>query len=93
MDGIGEKLVDQLLHLELIQTIPDLYRLQQAELENIERMGEKSALNVLKELAKTKTLNLGRFLHAMGLSAQNSPLRWLKSSPHLRQSCSGPIKQ
>jgi DNA ligase (NAD+) len=68
MDGIGEKLVDQLLHLELIQTIPDLYRLQQAELENIERMGEKSALNVLKELAKTKTLNLGRFLHAMGLS-------------------------
>ena len=68
MDGIGEKLVDQLLHLDLIQTIPDLYRLQQAELENIERMGEKSALNVLNELAKTKTLNLGRFLHAMGLS-------------------------
>lgn len=68
MDGIGEKLVDQLLHLELIQTIPDLYRLQQAELESIERMGEKSALNVLNELAKTKTLNLGRFLHAMGLS-------------------------
>ena len=68
MDGIGEKLVDQLLHLDLIQTIPDLYRLQQVELENIERMGEKSALNVLNELAKTKTLTLGRFIHAMGLS-------------------------
>ncbi|MEJ6563174.1 MAG: NAD-dependent DNA ligase LigA [Euryarchaeota archaeon] len=67
MDGIGEKLVDQLLHLELIQTIPDLYRLQQAELENIDRMGEKSALNVIIELGKTKSLKLGHFLHALGL--------------------------
>lgn len=67
MDGIGEKLVDQLLESDLIQTIPDLYRLQQAELENIERMGEKSALNVLNELSKTKSLKLGRFLHALGL--------------------------
>ena len=67
MDGIGEKLVDQLLQLELIHSIPDLYRLQQAELENIERMGEKSALNVLNELNKTKSLPLGSFLHALGL--------------------------
>ena len=67
MDGIGEKLVDQLLHLELIQTIPDLYRLQQAELENIDRMGEKSALNAIIELGKTKSLKLGHFLHALGL--------------------------
>jgi len=67
MDGIGEKLVDQLLHLELIQNIPDLYRLQQAELENIDRMGEKSALNVIVELGKTKSLRLGHFLHALGL--------------------------
>ena len=67
MDGIGEKLVDQLLQLELIHSIPDLYRLQQAELENIDRMGEKSALNVLNELNKTKSLQLGSFLHALGL--------------------------
>lgn len=68
MDGIGEKLVDQLLLLNLIESIPDLYRLQQAALENIERMGEKSALNVLAELGKTKSIKLGRFLHALGLS-------------------------
>lgn len=67
MDGIGEKLVDQLLSLGQIRNIPDLYRLQQAELESIERMGEKSALNVLNELSKTKRLKLSDFLHALGL--------------------------
>lgn len=67
MDGIGEKLVEQMLEQEMIQSIPDLYRLQQSSIENMERMGEKSALNVLEELAKTKTLRLGKFLHALGL--------------------------
>jgi len=67
MDGIGEKLVEQLLDAELISGIPDLFRLQQAELESIERMGEKSSLNVLKELDKVKTLPLAKFLHALGL--------------------------
>jgi len=67
MDGIGEKLVEQLLDAELIAGIPDLFRLQQAELESIERMGEKSSLNVLNELNKVKTLSLAKFLHALGL--------------------------
>ena len=67
MDGIGEKLVEQLLEQGLIKNIPDLFRLQQAELENMERMGEKSALNVLSELNKVKQLELGKFLHALGL--------------------------
>ena len=67
MDGIGEKLVEQLLEQGHIKNIPDLFRLQQAELENMERMGEKSALNVLSELSKVKELQLGKFLHALGL--------------------------
>ena len=67
MDGIGEKLVEQLLEQGHIKNIPDLFRLQQAELENMERMGEKSALNVLSELSKVKELHLGKFLHALGL--------------------------
>jgi DNA ligase (NAD+) len=67
MDGIGEKLVEQLLEQGHIKNIPDLFRLQQAELENMERMGEKSALNVLSELSKVKILQLGKFLHALGL--------------------------
>ena len=67
MDGIGEKLVEQLLEQNHIKNIPDLFRLQQAELENMDRMGEKSALNVLNELGKVKELPLGKFLHALGL--------------------------
>lgn len=67
MDGIGEKLVEQLLDAELISGIPDLFRLQQSELQGIERMGEKSSLNVLNELNKVKELPLAKFLHALGL--------------------------
>jgi DNA ligase (NAD+) len=68
MDGIGEKLVEQLLEEKLVEKIPDLYRLQQAEIENLERMGEKSAVNVLSELSKTKSMPLGKFLHALGIA-------------------------
>jgi len=68
MDGIGEKLVEQLLEAKLIEKIPDLYRLQQAEIENLERMGEKSAVNVLRELSKTKKMQLSKFLHALGIA-------------------------
>jgi DNA ligase (NAD+) len=68
MDGIGEKLVEQLLEAKLIEKIPDLYRLQQAEIENLERMGEKSAVNVLTELSKTKQMQLAKFLHALGIA-------------------------
>ena len=68
MDGIGEKLVEQLLEEKLVEKIPDLYRLQQAEIENLERMGEKSAVNVLSELSKTKSMSLGKFLHALGIA-------------------------
>ena len=68
MDGVGEKLVEQLLEAKLIEKIPDLYRLQQAEIENLERMGEKSAVNVLTELSKTKQMPLAKFLHALGIA-------------------------
>jgi len=68
MDGIGEKLIEQLLEENLIEKIPDLYRLQQAEIENLERMGKKSAVNVLTELSKTKTMPLSKFLHALGIA-------------------------
>ena len=68
MDGIGEKLVEQLLEEKLIVNIPGLYRLKQTEIENLERMGEKSAVNVLSELSKTKKMPLGKFLHALGIA-------------------------
>ena len=67
MDGIGEKLVDQLLDEGLIATVPDLYRLSEDDLLGLERMGEKSVRNVLDELSKAKQMTLGKFLHALGL--------------------------
>ena len=67
LDGVGEKLVDQLLDAQLITSCADLYRLTLDGLLELERMGEKSANNVLAEVAKSRTMSLGKFLHALGL--------------------------
>ena len=67
VDGIGEKLVDQLQDVGLVVTVADLYRLTLEALLELPRMGEKSANNVLSELNRTATMPLGTFLHALGL--------------------------
>ena len=67
MDGIGEKLIEALLDNGLVESIADLYRLNHSQITNLERMGDKSAYNVLDELAKTRKLNLAKFLHALGI--------------------------
>ena len=67
LDGVGEKLVEQLLDAGLISSCADLYRLTMDDLLGLERMGEKSATNVLREVEKARTMTLGRFLHALGL--------------------------
>ncbi len=67
MDGIGEKLIESLFEENLIATIADLYRLTHSQITKLDRMGEKSAKNVIDELSKTKKLNLSRFLHALGI--------------------------
>ncbi len=67
MDGIGEKLVEQLLDAEMISSIDGLYDLTESQLTSLERMGKKSAQNVLSELARTKQMTLGTFIHALGI--------------------------
>ena len=67
MDGIGEKLVEQLLESNLITNIADLYRLEKTQLLSLERMAEKSANNVLGEINRTKKMKISRFIHALGL--------------------------
>jgi len=67
MDGIGEKLIEALLDSGLVSTIADLYNLKHNQITCLERMGDKSAQNVLDELAKTRKLTLSRFLHALGI--------------------------
>ena len=67
MDGIGEKLVDQLLSEGLIDGIADLYELDETKLLSLERMGQKSATNVLNEIDKTRSMTFSKFLQALGL--------------------------
>ena len=67
IEGLGEKLVDQLVDGHFIHSLPDLYRLDVATLSSLERMGEKSALNILAALERSKTTTLARFIFALGI--------------------------
>ncbi|HVP90791.1 MAG TPA: NAD-dependent DNA ligase LigA [Terriglobales bacterium] len=67
IDGLGEALVDQLLASGLVRSLPDLYRLDRGRLVALERMGEKSADNLLGEIAASKDRDLDRLVFALGI--------------------------
>jgi DNA ligase (NAD+) len=67
IEGLGDKLVDQLLDKGLIDTVADLYRLTVEQLEQLERLGRKSAENLVAALEKSKSTSLARFLYALGI--------------------------
>ena len=67
IEGLGDKLVDQLVDVNVIRTLPDLYRLGLSALVMLERMGDRSALNLLAALEKSKQTTLPRFLFALGI--------------------------
>ncbi len=67
IEGLGEKLVDQLVEAQVIKTLPDLYRLGLTSLAALDRMAEKSAQNVLDALEKAKATTLARFLFGLGI--------------------------
>lgn len=67
IDGLGEKLVEQLVNEGLIRVPSDLYRLDVEALLPLERMGEKSAHNLVAAIAASKEQPLARFLHALGI--------------------------
>ncbi|MES2939174.1 MAG: NAD-dependent DNA ligase LigA [Pseudomonadota bacterium] len=67
IEGLGEKLVDQMVDAGLIKTLPDLYRLGLVSLVGLERMGEKSAQNLLAGLDQAKQTTLPRFLYGLGI--------------------------
>lgn len=67
VEGLGGKLVDQLVDGGLIRTLPDLYKMGLTTLSELARMGEKSATNVLKGLEQSKHTTLARFLFALGI--------------------------
>ncbi len=67
VEGLGDKLVEQMVDEGLIRTLPDLYKLGIAKLIALERMGEKSAQNLLAGLEASKTTTLARFLFSLGI--------------------------
>lgn len=67
VDGLGEKLIDQLVDADVIRTLPDLYKLGLTALVQLDRMAEKSALNVLKALEASKETSLPRFIYGLGI--------------------------
>ncbi|HEY0721507.1 MAG TPA: NAD-dependent DNA ligase LigA, partial [Gammaproteobacteria bacterium] len=67
IDGLGDKLVEQLADEGLIHDVGDLYRLTHAQLAGLERMGDKSAANLLAAIEKSRHTTLPRFLLALGI--------------------------
>ncbi|MCP5272408.1 MAG: NAD-dependent DNA ligase LigA [Burkholderiaceae bacterium] len=67
IEGLGDKLVDQLVDGGLVRTLPELYTLGVAKLAALERMADKSAANLVAALANSKTTTLARFLYALGI--------------------------
>ena len=67
IEGLGDKLVEQLVATGRVKTVAHLYRLKKADLVALERMGEKSARNLLERIKKSKDTTLARFLNALGI--------------------------
>jgi DNA ligase (NAD+) len=67
IEGLGERLVDQLVEKGLVKNPAGLYRLGVSELESLERMGEKSAANLVAELARSRKTSLERLIYALGI--------------------------
>jgi DNA ligase (NAD+) len=67
IEGLGEKLVDQLVDSGAVHTLPDLYRMGLSALSALERMAEKSAQNLLASLEASKSTTLARFLFGLGI--------------------------
>jgi DNA ligase (NAD+) len=67
IDGMGDALVNQLTERGLVKNVADIYKLTKADLLSLERMGDKSAQNVLDEIENSKTLPLERVIYGLGI--------------------------
>jgi DNA ligase (NAD+) len=69
IEGLGEKLVDQLVERQMVNDPADLYALQAASLAELDRMGEKSADNLIAQIERSRKVTLARFIYALGIPA------------------------
>lgn len=67
IDGLGDKLVEQMVDEGLINSIADLYQLKKENVANLERMGEKSAENLINAIEHSKTTTLAKFVYSLGI--------------------------
>jgi DNA ligase (NAD+) len=67
IDGLGDKIVDQLVDKGLVKDVADLYALKEDEVAGLERMAEKSAQNLLEEIEASKKNSLARLIYALGI--------------------------
>ena len=88
IDGFGDKLVNQLVDKGHILSIADIFNLTHVQLSNLERMGKKSATNILKSINQSKTTTFARFIHSLGIKNVGE-----HSSKILERSFSGSLNQ
>ncbi|MDP2694674.1 MAG: NAD-dependent DNA ligase LigA [Gallionella sp.] len=67
IEGLGDKLAEQLVEQQIVRTPADLYKLSMTAVASLERMGEKSALNLLDAIERSKRTTLARFIYALGI--------------------------
>jgi DNA ligase (NAD+) len=67
IDGLGERLADQLIAKDQVHDVSDLYQLSQEQLEDLERMGPKSAENLVREIDASRSLEFSRLLFGIGI--------------------------
>ncbi len=67
IDGLGEKIVKQLMEEGLIATLADIFKLTKSDLVDLERFGDKSAENLVSAIAQSRKIDLARFIYALGI--------------------------
>jgi len=67
IEGLGEKIIEQLINNKLVINIDDLYSIKKYQIANIDRMGNKSASNIIKSIENSKNTTLARFIYALGI--------------------------
>ena len=67
IDGVGDKIIELLLNNDLIKNIDDLFKIEKYDLSKLDRMGEKSASNIIASIQKSKTTTFSKFLYGLGI--------------------------
>ncbi|GAC17564.1 NAD-dependent DNA ligase LigA [Paraglaciecola arctica] len=67
IDGLGDKIIEQLVDQKLVKTPADFFKLEFIQISNLERMGEKSAANLIESLDKCKRTTLAKFMYSLGI--------------------------